>query len=545
MQVLLVLALLVACRAAARNLSFPQGFMFGAGTAAYQVEGAWNTSGKGESIWDRLTHARLSSDPSAETADVAADSYHRYREDVLAAKNLGLDFYRFSISWPRILPKGDLSFVNPDGINYYNNLINELKRNNIEPLVTMYHWDLPQHLQDLGGLASDIIIDYFEDYARLLFTHFGDRWWTTFNEPLSFVTGYSSAWFAPGVDAPGVGGYLVAHNILKAHARVYHLYRQHFRGEQKGKVSITLNLNYPQPKTSSPADHDATERYLQFNLGWFAHPIYSSEGDYPAIMKERIANNSRAEGLPRSRLPEFGEHWVKYIRGTHDFYGMNIYSSYYVSAPNTSETSSGISFANDMGPVLLEQDPSWPAGSISNFRYAPFGLRKMLKWVSDNYHGVPVLVTENGWVDRGEMNDSMRIRYLVNHYAALLDAVHLDHVTVLGHSVWSLIDTFEWGSYDTACTAWTTRTRAERGRPGLQQRCWRPSPGPGACLSSTWTRSSVQSPARVGAESTETSCPLGQSLETGKIRCSDGLQDRLHIPLYTRANNASSLAADL
>ncbi|XP_063232216.1 myrosinase 1-like [Bacillus rossius redtenbacheri] len=292
------------------------------------------------------------------------------------------NFYRFSVSWPRVLPKGDLSVINQDGLDYYNNLINELVNNDTFLYImhltktgdqfTMYHWDLPQHLQDLGGFANDIIIDYFEDYANLLFTHYGDRvkWWIKFNELLSFVNGYSSTKFAPAVNAPGVGLYLVGHNVLKAHARVYHLYDDHFRSQQRGKVSITLNMDYPMPKNNSEADINATEIYLQFKLGWFAHPIYSSEGDYPAVMKERVANNSRAEGLPRSRLPEFGEHWVKYIRGTHDFYGMNLYTANLISVSNTTADVTDSS-NSDMGSIIAEQDPSWPYEGLNDFREIP------------------------------------------------------------------------------------------------------------------------------------------------------------------------------
>ncbi|XP_063232396.1 myrosinase 1-like [Bacillus rossius redtenbacheri] len=217
MMSLLVAVLTVVSCVSARNLTIPDGFMFGAATAAYQVEGAWNTSGKGESSWDYLYHAYHMN----ETGDVAADSYHHYKEDVRAAKTIGLSHYRFSISWARILPNGDLSHINQDGIDYYNNLINELQRNNITPVVTIYHWDLPQHIQFLGGFVNDIFIDYYVDYAKILFTHFGDRvkYWVTFNEPLVFVAGYGSGQFPPGVTAVGVGDYLATHNMLKVHAR--------------------------------------------------------------------------------------------------------------------------------------------------------------------------------------------------------------------------------------------------------------------------------------------------------------------------------------
>ncbi|XP_063224923.1 myrosinase 1-like isoform X1 [Bacillus rossius redtenbacheri] len=461
---LLLLLLAFGRSQAARNTTFPEGFLFGAATAAYQVEGAWNTSGqclqplplwlmlqyreciagKGEHIWDRMVHTRPNCIADRTSGDVAADSYHKYKEDVKLLKDVGFNFYRFSISWARILPKGDVSVINKDGIDYYNNLINELLANNIQPVVTMYHWDLPQHLQDLGGLVGSAFGDYFEDYARVLYTNFGDRvkWWLTFNEPGTFVDGYTShGCVPPAVDAPGVGDYLVAHSILKAHARAYRLYDREFRSEQKGNISIALSAGYGTPKTNSNADIEATETFMQHSLGWFAHPIYSQEGDYPAVMKERVANNSKAEGLFRSRLPEFGEYWVNYIRGTADFFGLNYYSSWVVSHVGSSLDRA--SRWSDMD-VMSSQDPGWTVSVATWLAYTPFGMRGLLSWVSKNYNNTPILITENGWADTGEINDTMRAKYYVNNLAHLLDAIYLDNVTVLGHTAWSIIDNFEW-----------------------------------------------------------------------------------------------------
>ncbi|KAJ8890515.1 hypothetical protein PR048_010024, partial [Dryococelus australis] len=360
----------------ARNLTFPDGFLFGAATAAYQVEGGAHEGGKGENMWDKLLSESPSCVKDNTTAEVTADSYHKYKEDIKALKAIGFNHYRFSIAWARILPKGDMSVINQAGIDYYNNVINETLANGIIPVVTMYHWDLPQHLVGLGGLSSPTIIDFFEDYARVLFANFGDRvkWWLTFNEPLTIVKGYSTdKCFPPGVEWPGVGEYVVGHNIIKAHARAYHMYEKEFRSEQKGKISIVLNFGFAVPQTNSTEDLEAADRFMQFesvavsrkpdmfrnlcviwyhetwspitvqrnihttygkmppcvkrikswydkfgkntgSLGWFAHPIYSKEGDYPAVMKERIANLSKAEGLHKSRLPEFSKYWVNYIR---------------------------------------------------------------------------------------------------------------------------------------------------------------------------------------------------------------------------------------
>lgn len=200
--------------------------------------------GKGEHIWDRFTHTtNLVADKS--NADIAADSYHRYKEDVNMLKYLGVDSYRFSLSWPRILPTGFPNKINPAGIKYYNNLIDELVSNGIEPLVTLYHWELPIRIQDLGGWANPLIADYFLDYARVVFEHFGDRvkLWLTLNEPkIICLAGYGSSSFAPSLNFSGVADYLCGHHALKAHAKVYHLYEEKYKSIQKGTNQNNFGL---------------------------------------------------------------------------------------------------------------------------------------------------------------------------------------------------------------------------------------------------------------------------------------------------------------
>lgn len=178
-------------------------------------------------------------------------------------KELGVDFYRFSISWARVLPTGYANEINEDGINYYNNLINELIANGIEPMVTMYHWDLPKSLQEIGGWTNAAIIDYFKDYARVLLTHFGDRvkYWITFN---SVCHGYDNDVFPPFVNQPGVGNYLCRHILLLSHAQVYHMYDKEFRKEQNGRIGITVDDNWYAPASESAADVEAAERARSF-----------------------------------------------------------------------------------------------------------------------------------------------------------------------------------------------------------------------------------------------------------------------------------------
>lgn len=215
--------------------------MLGVATASYQIEGAWNEGGKGENIWDNLTHSRPELIADGSSGDIACDSYHHLEDDVAMLKNLGVDFYRFSLSWSRILPKGYSYQVNQEGIDYYNNLINALLAEGIEPMVTLYHWDLPQVLQDLGGWPNELMADYFEDYARVAFENFGDRvkTWITFNEPLNTCyQGYGNVLKAPALNITGFADYLCVHTVLKSHARAYHVYDEEFRSAQNGKNGI-------------------------------------------------------------------------------------------------------------------------------------------------------------------------------------------------------------------------------------------------------------------------------------------------------------------
>lgn len=249
---------------------FPKDFQFGVATGAVQHEGGWNDDGKGESIWDIAAHNNLKKILENANADVASDGYHKYKEDVALLKFLGVDFYRFSISWPRILPNGKSDSINQLGINYYKNLINELVTNGIEPQVTMYFWDLPQPLQDEGGWRNEAMIDYFVDYAKILFTHFGDQVknWITFNEVLSIcVHGYETGILAPFLNDTGIGGYECTRIVLLAHAKTHALYSKEFRKEQKGEIGIALDSPWFEPKDpDTEEDRKATDIALEMTV---------------------------------------------------------------------------------------------------------------------------------------------------------------------------------------------------------------------------------------------------------------------------------------
>lgn len=245
------------------SFKFPDTFKFGLATSAYQIEGGWNADGKGESVWDRLVHDHPDAIADGSNGDDAAKSYELYKDDVKILKGIGAQFYRFSIAWTRIMPNGDLSSRNQAGIDYYHKLIDELIANGIEPMVTMYHWDMPQYIEDLGGFANPMIIDYFEQYARVLFAEYGSKVkrWITFNEPAVYCTQFNV------LKTYGVGDFLCGHNTILAHAKVYHLYKDEFFAAQQGQVGITLNVHHAFPEDpNNPAHIEAAERYLQFNV---------------------------------------------------------------------------------------------------------------------------------------------------------------------------------------------------------------------------------------------------------------------------------------
>lgn len=225
-------------------------------------------SGKGPSIWDTFTHKIPSPIEENGTADVTCDSYHKFRQDVTALKSIGAKQYRFSISWSRILPLGTLEIINQDGINYYNTFINELLENDIEPFVTIFHWDLPQALQDIGGWPNNTLIQHYVNYAELVFNNFGDRvkQWVTFNGPWVICwLGYNGV-YAPGIIDREEKPYLCGENILKAHALTYRMYQEKFKPKQNGKIGIAFDVKWYEPSTQSQQDLEASERALQFKV---------------------------------------------------------------------------------------------------------------------------------------------------------------------------------------------------------------------------------------------------------------------------------------
>ncbi|KAK9154605.1 hypothetical protein Sjap_002085 [Stephania japonica] len=323
------------CKLSFNRSSFRKDFLFGAASSAYQYEGAANESGRGPSIWDTFTHKYPGKIRDGSNGDVADDSYHLYKQDVGLVKDIGFDAYRFSISWSRVLPKGKLSGgVNREGIQYYNNLINELLSKGIKPFATLFHWDLPQALEDAySGFLSPLIVNDFQDYAELCFKEFGDRVkdWITFNEPWTFSHGgYTTGAHAPGrcsswvenncsTGDSGREPYIVAHHQLLAHAAAVKLYREIYKESQKGIIGITLVVNWIVPYSDNRTSKAATQRAIDFMLGWFMDPL--THGSYPSTMKSRVG----------VRMPDFTEEQIHMVNGSFDFIGLNYYTANYAA----------------------------------------------------------------------------------------------------------------------------------------------------------------------------------------------------------------------
>ncbi|XP_055712364.1 myrosinase 1-like [Phlebotomus papatasi] len=424
---------------------YPKDFLFGTSTASYQIEGGWDEDGKGPSIWDTLIHEHPELIIDRTSGDVGPDSYHLYREDVKILKELGVNFYRFSISWARILPTGDVSSLNPAGLKYYSDLIDLLLEEGIQPMVTMFHYDLPQYIQDLGGTTNPLFVKYFREYARVLFDNFADRvkLWSTFNEPWSFCYyGHSIGEIAPMKKLNGVGEYYSAYHILLAHAEVYHLYKDQYYKKSNGKIGLTLSSLGLFQKTPG---NDLVERGMQFHLGFFAHPIFSREGGWPKVMQETVDRNSEIEGRAWSRLPVFTPEEIERVRGSADFFGLNYFTGGFVGPTdykNAKTSPPSPSWERDQN-LTFSVDPTWKRGKSEWLYLVPEGLKNVLLWIKETYDNPEVIITENGWSDNGELEDDGRVECITEHLKMVKQALQ-EGCRIKGYAVWSLLDNFEW-----------------------------------------------------------------------------------------------------
>ncbi|WCJ22135.1 beta glucosidase 40 [Euphorbia peplus] len=434
--------------------SFPKGFVFGTASSAFQYEGAVKEDGRGPSVWDTFSHS-FGKVIDNTNADVAVDQYHRFAEDVQLMKDMGMDAYRFSISWSRIYPNGT-GAINKAGIDHYNKLINALVAAGIQPYVTLYHWDLPQALDDrYKGWLSPQIINDFATFADTCFQNFGDRvkHWITFNEPHTFtIQGYDVGLQAPGrcsillrllcrAGNSATEPYIVAHNVLVAHGTVANIYRNKYKGKQRGLVGISLDVMWFTPLTNKTSDIEATQRAQDFQLGWFLEPLI--KGDYPSSMISRVG----------SRLPRFSNSETALVKGSLDFVGINHYTTYYAQESsigkvlNDSLSDSGaltLPFKGLLQPIGDRASSVW-------LYIVPEGMRSLMNYIKNKYGNIPIFITENGMDDSGSasrkdvVKDVKRIKYL-NDYLTNLQASIKDGCNVKGYFVWSLLDNWEWAA---------------------------------------------------------------------------------------------------
>ncbi|XP_077157828.1 beta-klotho [Paroedura picta] len=389
--------------------TFPPKFLWGVGTGAFQVEGSQQKDGKGPSIWERFIQSRLQ---TGSRIDDSSDSYSFLEKDLSALDFLGISSYHFSISWPRLFPTGMVTAVNEKGLHYYNRLLDALVRRQIEPVVTLYHWDLPLALQEeYGGWKNESLIGIFSDFAKFCFQAFGDRvkYWITIHNPyLVAWHGYGTGIHAPGERRERTAVYTVGHNLIKAHARIWHLYDEHFRPHQKGFLSITLGSHWIEPNRSKDAsDITKCQQSMQTVLGWFAKPIHG-DGDYPAELRSELVHV----------LPNFTETEKKQIKGTADFFAFSF-------GPNNF-------IPRNMLPKMGQ-----------NFS---LNLREVLNWIKLEYRNPRIFIAENGWFTKSNVKteDTTVIYIMKGFINQVLQAIKYDNIDVFGYTAWSLLDGFEW-----------------------------------------------------------------------------------------------------
>ncbi len=403
---------------------FPAGFLWGVATAAYQVEGAAREDGRGLSIWDVFAHTP-GKVTHGDTGDIACDQYHRLEADLDLLVELGIPAYRFSVAWPRIMPAGH-GAVNQRGLDYYSRLVDGLLARNITPMLTLYHWDLPQALQEVGGWTNRATAGYFADYATVVYRALGDRvpFWITLNEPwCSAFVGHLEGRHAPGWQDEAAA-LAATHHLLLAHGQGVQALRA--AGAAEG-VGITLNLAWNVPTSDDPADVAAAQRLDGNQNRLFLDPLFHAR--YPADMLAHYAPVSDFGFVQAGDLAT--------IAAPLDFLGINYYEKHVVQADPTDPT---------RGALVLP--PTGPLTSVGNGS-DPDGLRELLVRVSQDYTPIPLYVTESGAAFYDYVNptdrvtDTERIAYLDVHFRAAHQAL-AQGVDLRGYFVWSYLDNFEW-----------------------------------------------------------------------------------------------------
>lgn len=405
------------------KIYFPVSFGWGVAASAYQIEGGYNEDGRGLSIWDTFCR-QPGKIERGETGDVAADHYHRWREDVQIMADLGIQVYRFSIAWPRILPEGT-GRVNPAGLDFYDHLVDALLEKGIIPLPTLYHWDLPQTLQDKGGWGNRDTALHFAEYARVVGERLSDRVqnWITHNEPfVAAVAGHFTGEHAPGLQDPFLA-FRAGHHLLLSHGYAVEALRA--TAKQPLQIGIALNLSPVHPASDSEADQQAARRYDGVLNRLFLDPLLRAQ--YPEDIVEILG----------PVMPQVGPDDMKHIAAPLDFVGVNYYSRTVIRYdPNFP-----LIQASEIKPEGREYSQMW--------EIYPAGIYELLTRVWNDYRPANIFVTENGvcvpdGVDfDGRVRDYRRIRYLRDHLVQVHRAI-MEGVPVRGYLVWSLLDNFEW-----------------------------------------------------------------------------------------------------
>ena len=400
------------------GITFPAGFVWGVASSAYQIEGAWNEDGKGESIWDRFSHTpgNIMND---DTGDIACDHYHRYAEDVALMKELGVQAYRFSISWTRVFPKGK-GDPNRAGLNFYRRLVDRLLEAGIEPWICLYHWDLPQALQDEGGWANRNIVQYFADYAELMARELGDKVkrWMIINEPRPI------AWLGhlTGMHAPGIKNLelalKVSHHLLLAQGKSIQTLREVSQDFQIGTI---VDLGTVHAISDDKEDREATSNLDEFQNRWFIDPIL--KGEYPPLA-EKLGLRPSRENMDLIKQPL-------------DFLGVN----YYTRLLAAYDPSNLVTQAK----VVQKNTPITEMG----WEIYPDGLCEILTRLRKEYDDPVLYVTENGAAfednvkSNGGVQDDDRIAFLRDHMLAACRAIK-EGVRLKGYFIWTITDNFEW-----------------------------------------------------------------------------------------------------
>lgn len=420
-------------------MSFPKDFLWGSATSSYQIEGAWQEDGKGPNIWDVFSHTP-GKVLNGDTGDVAIDHYHRYRDDVSLMADLGLQAYRFSFSWARIIPDGT-GAIEQRGLDFYDRLIDALLEKGIQPMATLYHWDLPAVLQDKGGWTNRDSASWFADYSAVVHDAFSDRvkTWATLNEPwVSAFLGHGTGIHAPGIKNPAAA-FAAAHHLLLGHGMATQAMRSQSSNSQLG---IVLNLAPVYLEGEAPGDH----------------PAHTSVALHDAIL-----NGLWTEPLLRSRYPnllfQLGEMVTDNIKDGDlatisepiDWMGINYYQDIRFVPSEVLPSADPMNPPGTELPGTVGVEPAPSIGNVTSFGWSttPDGLRALLVNLDGEYDNLPpIFITENGCaydypVEDGEVNDTLRVTYMTEHLTALLEAIK-EGVDVRGYMHWSLFDNFEW-----------------------------------------------------------------------------------------------------